>query len=78
MNYFVISVSDCGDPGAPIDGNTIGNSFIFGSIINHTCDLGFVINGSNQRECLGNGSWSGSLPTCKRRFTKYYITRLIT
>ena len=70
MHGFSILVSDCGDPGTPMNGTTIGSSFTFGSAINHTCDSGFAISGSSQRECLANGSWSGSLPTCVGKFTK--------
>ena len=65
--YF--SVSDCGDPGTPINGNTIGDTFTFGSIINHTCNVGFEINGPLQRQCLHNASWSGLLPTCDSKLT---------
>ena len=78
MHGYVFSVSDCGDPGTPINGNTIGSSFTFGSIINYTCNLGFLINISSQRECLDNGSWSGSLPTCESKFTKILCPALIT
>ena len=66
----MFSVSDCGDPGTPENGNTIGDSFIFGSIINHTCDIGYELFGTSQRECLVNQSWSGSLPMCESKFTK--------
>ena len=66
--YFL--VSDCGDPGTPENGNTIGNNFTFGSMINHTCNEGYIINGPSQRECLANQSWSGILPDCDSKFTK--------
>ena len=74
FNIFNISVSDCGDPGRPENGNTIGDTFTVGSIVNHTCNEGFVLIGTRQRECLGNRSWSESLPTCNSKFTKSAIT----
>ena len=67
-NYtYILSVSDCGDPGTPANGSTIGDTFTFGSIINQTCNVGFVNKGPSQRECLANTSWSGSLPTCNSK-----------
>lgn len=66
---YCLSVSDCGDPGTPANGNTIGNNFTFGATVNHTCNMGYVINGPSQRECLGNRSWSGFLPTCDSKLT---------
>ena len=69
-NDLSFVVSDCGDPGTPDNGNTIGDSFTFGSIINHTCNEGYIINGPPQRECLANQSWSGTLPTCDSKFIK--------
>ena len=62
-------MSDCGDPGRPINGNTSAVTFTIGSVVNHTCNEGFVLNGTSQRECLTNGSWSGSLPTCDSKTT---------
>ena len=31
----------------------------------YQCDEGFSISGDSTRECQGNGSWSGSPPTCQ-------------
>ena len=39
----------------------------FGSIVNHTCNLGFALNGSNQRMCQENGEWSQPLPSCESK-----------
>ena len=64
MICFIPAVIDCGDPGTPSNGNTIGTSTTFGSIVNHTCNIGYILNGEDQRECLSNGFWSSPLPTC--------------
>ena len=76
-------VVDCGNPGTPSNGFTIGIFFengsgdllipvittTFGSVVNHTCPLeGDMLVGAFQRECLANGSWSAPLPTCESNY----------
>ena len=58
------TVIDCGDPGKPSNGDTEGTVTTFGSIVNHTCNEGYILNATNERECLANGSWSAPLPLC--------------
>ena len=72
-----VLVVDCGDPGTPFNGNTMGTlvtigptdirglSTTFGSVVNHTCNEGYRLVGAFERECLSNGSWSAPLPTCE-------------
>ena len=36
----------------------------FGAVANYMCSSDFVLKGNSTRECLVNGSWSGSKPTC--------------
>ncbi|KAK2150684.1 hypothetical protein LSH36_395g01037 [Paralvinella palmiformis] len=33
-------------------------------LVTYTCNFGYELHGSGQRECLANGSWSGESPTC--------------
>ena len=52
--------------------DTMAN-FVQGTIATHSCDNGFVLNGSVTRTCMDNGMdfvgvWSGSAPTCARKF----------
>ena len=66
----------CGGPGTPSNGMTEITSDTFGSTVNHTCNEGYVLNGTNERECLANGSWSAPLPSCdsKSLYTMYSYT----
>ena len=42
-----------------------GLSTTFGSVVNHTCNPGFRLDGAFERVCLSNGNWSPPLPTCE-------------
>ena len=57
-------MNDCSDPGRPENGNTIGDDTSVDAVVNHTCNIGFVLNGASERECLPSGNWSEPLPTC--------------
>lgn len=57
-------VVDCGDPGILSNGNTVGTTTTFNSVVNHTCNMGYALNGTNQRVCLESGNWSAPLPMC--------------
>ena len=48
-----------------MNGNTMGTSTTFESVVNHTCNEGFRLRGEFQRVCLSNGEWSGPLPDCE-------------
>ena len=65
--FTIVAGVFCGNPGTPRDGSTTVTSDTVGSIAQHFCDGGFSLVGLSQRECLANGSWSGSLPTCKSK-----------
>ena len=82
-----VIVVDCGEPGTPTNGNTMGTlinitstdvvtlalSTTFGSLVNHTCDEGFRLIGATLRECLANGNWSAPLPTCECKQLYYCL-----
>ena len=63
-------VVDCEDPGTPINGTTSVITTTFGSLANHTCFNGFLLDGASQRQCLPDGNWSPDLPNCIRKLTK--------
>ena len=56
---------DCGDPGEPLFGRRELTNTTYRSIVNYTCVNGsYQLVGADTRECLVNGSWSESLPSC--------------
>ena len=53
-------------PGAISNGGVTYTSLAVNSgRATYQCDERFFISGDNLRECQGDGSWSGSLPTCQ-------------
>jgi len=61
---YIHTVNNCDNPGRPENGNTFGDDFSVGAIVNHTCNVGYVLNGASERECLPSGNWSEPLPIC--------------
>ncbi|XP_075058584.1 CUB and sushi domain-containing protein 1 [Mixophyes fleayi] len=55
----------CGHPGNPAHGITNGSEFNLNDIVNFTCNIGYMLQGSFQAQCRSNGMWSSSLPNCR-------------
>ena len=56
---------DCGDPGQPLFGRRELSNTTYQSTVNYTCVNGsYQLMGAATRQCLANGSWSESLPSC--------------
>ena len=55
---------DCGDPGAPDNGQTQGNIYTYTSIVTFSCNIGYDLSSNHGIECLSNGQWNASNPTC--------------
>lgn len=56
---------DCGDPGEPLFGRGELTNTTYRSTVNYTCvNDSYQLVGADTRECLVNGSWSESLPSC--------------
>ncbi|KAF3691668.1 CUB and sushi domain-containing protein 3 CUB and sushi multiple domains protein 3 [Channa argus] len=57
-------IISCGDLPTPPNGKKIGTQTTFGASAIFSCNLGYVLTGSNVRECLLSGLWSGTETQC--------------
>uniref|UniRef100_A0A8C8AQF1 Sushi, von Willebrand factor type A, EGF and pentraxin domain-containing protein 1 n=1 Tax=Otus sunia TaxID=257818 RepID=A0A8C8AQF1_9STRI len=54
----------CGPPEDISHGFLNGSGFTYGELAQYVCFPGYELHGNPLRQCLSNGSWSGSLPSC--------------
>ncbi|KAJ7408534.1 hypothetical protein BTVI_59212 [Pitangus sulphuratus] len=54
----------CGPPEDISHGFLNGSSFTYGQFVQYVCFPSYELHGNPLRQCLSNGSWSGSLPSC--------------
>ncbi|KAK5932062.1 hypothetical protein CgunFtcFv8_003797 [Champsocephalus gunnari] len=57
-------VVSCGWLPTPRNGKKNGTHYLEGSCLSFTCNEGFSLNGSTERTCLDDGSWTGEQPYC--------------
>ena len=75
---FYFPVVTCPILPAPTNGMVDEPRNTFGSNATYTCDTGYTLNGDTTRTCGNDGSWSGSEPTCNRKFRLYASQSLRT
>jgi len=65
--YHYFTVSTCEDPGVPVNGSRVGDSFTVGSSVSFECSEGFNLEGLSSITCGANGKWNAEAPTCSGR-----------
>ena len=58
------TIVECGHPGAPVNGYSIGEYFTYGSKVIFSCDIGYELKGNETALCQANGQWSSHIPLC--------------
>ena len=52
----------------PANGEVDLNGTTPDSVATYSCDMGFRLNGTSTRTCQMSAQWSGSAPTCDRKY----------
>lgn len=60
----------CPELQGPLNGDVSASSLIFNNTAEYTCHEGFMVVGSDTRQCQVDGTWSGTAPTCQSK-TQY-------
>ena len=71
-------LKNCGPIEAPMNGSvSFPDGTTVGAIATFTCEIGFQLLGEDSVQCLEDGSWSDSAPTCEIRgmCQRIHITR---
>lgn len=73
--YVAFAEKTCSHPDEIKNGRVVSGQLHFGAKVSYDCDSCFYLSGPKERECLGNETWSGVKPVCKRKssFTLFKI-----
>ena len=63
--FVFLLAKNCGPLRAPINGSSLGNQFTFPNKIHFQCDEGFILKGSELRQCQASSVWSGNDTFCE-------------
>ena len=58
------SLVNCSDPGTSTNGHKNSNIYTYNSVVSFQCNFGYFLSGSVSLNCLSNGSWNDTAPTC--------------
>lgn len=57
----------CDSPETPSNGDRASANLTFQSLVRYTCNDGFSLLGTANRECGANGQWTTPAPSCERK-----------
>ncbi|XP_033124482.1 sushi domain-containing protein 2-like, partial [Anneissia japonica] len=60
-----VKIVSCGFPGVVENGIMLGHVYLVNSTVEVTCERGYVLEGSSNLTCYGDGRWSADLPRCE-------------
>ena len=63
-----LSAKDCGPIDTPLNGTKPGNETTYPNKVTFSCDDGFNLRGSAERECTADGTWSGVETICEGKY----------
>ena len=66
MNYSKwFSEIACGSPTIPTNGNVRENGSLVGTVVEFTCNDGYLLIGTSSIFCQQDGNWSSQSPLCQ-------------
>uniref|UniRef100_A0A2K6A4Y3 Complement C2 n=1 Tax=Mandrillus leucophaeus TaxID=9568 RepID=A0A2K6A4Y3_MANLE len=66
---FLYPAGHCPNPGISLGAVRTGSRFGHGDKVRYRCSSNLVLTGSAERECQGNGVWSGTEPICRQPYS---------
>lgn len=64
--YTVYLIAECQALTSPTDGNVTLSSNGTLTTATFTCEIGYSLDGKSAIQCLADGTWSNSSPTCRK------------
>ncbi len=64
--WYLFTAVQCPVLESPKDGQVQFTSTSFGAVARYRCHAGFTLEGDEERTCQADGSWSGTIPLCRR------------
>lgn len=62
---FNSAVITCDDPEVPTGSYVVGYDLNVHSLIEYTCETGYLLHGEPHRTCGNDGEWTGEVPSCE-------------
>jgi len=73
LPFILYAAVDCGGLPNPANGQVTTSTTTFDSNATYSCNNGYTLSGSTTRNCLADATWSGTEPTCSRKYVIYSI-----
>lgn len=67
-HHVIVSVIQCGPPPQVHHGKVEGTDHSWGASVSYSCFHGYQLSAPAVLTCEGNGTWTGDVPQCLRKF----------